>query len=52
MTTQIFEAKLGWDDDETILYNTIINSSGVIGMIPGSIIGGMLIKKGRRRAAI
>ena len=52
MTAQIFEAKLEWDDDETILYNTIITSAGVIGMIPGSIIGGTLIQKGRRRAAI
>ena len=43
MTTQIFQAKLEWDEDETILYNTIITSAGVIGMIPGSIIGGMLI---------
>ena len=42
-TTPIFKAKLGWNDEETILFNTIITSAGVIGMIFGSIIGGMLI---------
>ena len=51
-TVDIFKAKLGWNDDETRFYNTIITSAGVIGMIFGSIIGGMLIQKGRRRAAI
>ena len=51
-TTDVFKAKLGWNDEETRFYNTIITSAGVIGMIFGSIIGGMLIQKGRRRAAI
>ena len=52
MTTAIFKAKLEWDDSETILYNTIITSAGVFGMIPGSILGGRLIQNGRRQAAI
>ena len=52
MTTKIFQAKLGWDESETMLYNTIITSAGVVGMIPGSIIGGRLIQDGRRQAAI
>ena len=52
MTTEIFKAKLEWDDSETMLYNTIITSAGVMGMIPGSILGGRLIQNGRRQAAI
>ena len=42
-TTQIFEAKFGWTEDETVLYNTIISSSGLVGMTIGSFTGGPLI---------
>ena len=51
-TTKVFEAKFGWDEDETILYNTIISSAGIIGIVFGCFIGGALIKYGRRRTAI
>ena len=51
-TTQIFEAKFGWTKDETVLYNTIISSSGLVGMTIGSFTGGPLIQFGRRKGAI
>lgn len=42
-TTAIFEAKFGWSKDDTILYNTIISTSAVIGLAIGSFLGGSLI---------
>ena len=51
-TTTIFEAKFGWSKDETILYNTIITSSAIVGLLIGSLLGGYLIKHGRRKGAI
>ena len=50
-TTKVFEAKLGWDKDETILYNTIISSSAIIGLAIGCIFGGGLLTRGRRKMA-
>ena len=49
-TVDIFKAKLGWDDDETTLNNTTLNSIAIIGITIGSFSGGLIIKKGRRRA--
>ena len=51
-TTNVFEAKFGWDKDETIFYNTIISSAGLIGLAIGSFLGGPLIKNSRRKGAI
>ena len=51
-TTTIFEAKFGWSKDETILYNTIITSSAIVGLLIGSLLGGYFIKHGRRKGAI
>ena len=51
-TTYVFEAKFGWTEDETILNNTLISSSGIIGLTVGSFLGGSLLKLGRRRAVL
>ena len=51
-TTTVFEAKFGWTTDETILYNTIISSSAIVGLAIGSFLGGPMIKTGRRKSAI
>ena len=51
-TTSVFEAKFGWTEDETILYNTIISSAGIVGLTLGSFIGGPMISNGRRKGAI
>ena len=42
---------MGWDKDETILYNTIISSSAIIGLAIGCIFGGGLLTRGRRKMA-
>ena len=42
-TTTVFEAKFGWTKDETIIYNTIISSSAIVGLAIGSFLGGPLI---------
>jgi hypothetical protein len=44
----IFEAKFGWDDSQRILYNTLINTATIIGIVIGNNVGGILAKKGRR----
>ena len=49
-TTDIFAAKMGWDEDETILNNTITSSASIIGIMVGTFSGGQLIKIGRRKA--
>lgn len=51
-TTNVFEAKFGWDKDEAILYNTIISTAGIVGLTIGSFLGGSLLSLGRRRTVI
>ena len=51
-TTTVFEAKFGWNEEETVLYNTIISSSAIVGLAIGSFLAGPLMKSGRRRGAI
>ena len=51
-TTDVFQARFGWNDDETVVNNTIISSAGVVGLTIGSFLGGSLIANGRRKTAI
>ena len=51
-TTSIFEARFGWDKEQTKFYNTLISTAGVIGNMIGALIGGKAITIGRRKAAI
>ena len=51
-TTDVFQARFGWTDDETVLNNTIISSAGVVGLTIGCFLGGSLITYGRRQTAI
>ena len=46
----IFVAKLGWSESDTILYNTLINTASIFGLFLGNNFGGQLIRLGRRRA--
>lgn len=48
----MIKAKFGWDDDEATLYNTIISSSAIFGVVTGSLCGGKFITGGRRKALI
>ena len=48
----MIRAKFGWDKEEAILYNTIISSAAVLGIVTGSLAGGKFITKGRRVAII
>ena len=43
MTTPIFKAKFGWNEDDTKFYNTIITTAGVFGNMIGALIGGRAI---------
>jgi MFS family permease len=49
-TVNIFVAKLGWTESETVLYNTLINSASIIGITIGAVFGGQVIRIGRRKA--
>lgn len=48
----MIKAKFGWDKEESILYNTIISSAAIFGIVTGSLTGGKLIQNGRRIAII
>ena len=51
-THVIFRDKLGWDEDEAVLYNTIVSTAGVLGLFIGSFLGGLILKLGRRPTVI
>ena len=48
----IFTAKFGWTEEEAIFYNTIISTAGIFGLMIGSILGGRMLKFGRRSMII
>ena len=52
MTTSVFKAKLEWDENEAIMWNTIISSTAILGLMMGSFAGGPLIPYGRRKTVI
>lgn len=41
-------AKFGWNEDETRLYNSLIGNSSLLGLMIGSLFGGVLVTRGRR----
>ena len=51
-TTDVFKAKFDWTESETITYNTVISSAGIVGLATGCTFTGPLIQKGRRKTAI
>lgn len=51
-TAQILIAKFGWDKTQAQTYNSIINSSAILGLAIGSMTAGKAIALGRRRAGI
>ena len=51
-TPAVFRAKLNWSHEESVFYNAIINSVGIVGIALGSILGGFLIRNGRRRTML
>ena len=44
----IFVAKFAWNEQESILWTSIIANISLVGMLIGSLISGPLISKGRR----
>ena len=51
-TSVIFKDKLGWDENTSLVNNTIISTAGAIGVIVGSFMGGCVMKLGRRQTVI
>jgi MFS family permease len=49
-TAPVFIVKFGWDEDEAKIYNTLISSVSILGIAIGSLLGGLAVQKGRRRA--
>lgn len=51
--TPILEAKYGWKtDQEKGLYNSLIASSVIVGLVIGCAIGGKVVQYGRRNLII
>ena len=51
--TKCFEAKFGWNTiSQKALNNAIIGTSEILGMTFGAIVGGILMKIGRRKSLI
>jgi len=49
--TPCFEAKFGWETDESkALHNSLLGSSVVLGNLVGALMGGILMRIGRRRS--
>ena len=48
----IFTAKFGWTEEEAIFYNTMISTAGIFGLMIGCILGGKMLKFGRRNTII
>ena len=48
----IYQSFFDWSEDELVFWNSFINSTAVLGLILGSLLGGRLIVKGRRRATL
>jgi facilitated trehalose transporter len=51
-TAPVIKAKFGWDEKEATLFNTIISSAAIFGVVSGSLVGGKFIQKGRRLCII
>ena len=51
-TPAVFKAKLNWSHEESVFFNAVINAIGIVGIALGSIIGGYLIRNGRRRTLV
>ena len=47
-TAPVIKAKFGWDDSEAVLFNTLISSAAIFGIVTGSLVGGKFIQKGRK----
>ena len=41
-----------WDSEEYTFYSTLLTSIGILGCAIGSIVGGDVVQKGRRRAML
>ena len=52
MTAPVLIAKFDWTKDETKLNLSLIGNMGLLGVLIGSLIGGFIIEKGRRKATI
>jgi hypothetical protein len=42
-TAPVIKAKFGWDREEATLYNTLISSAAIFGVVSGSLVGGRFI---------
>ena len=51
-TASIFEAKLGWNAEETRFNNSLINVCSQLGKTLGAFFGGQIISSGRKRVFV
>lgn len=51
-TAPVFIKKFGWNSDQSKIYITLISNSSIVGLFIGSLLGGKIVKFGRRRAIL
>ena len=51
-TALILAKQFEWAEEDIKLYNSILGNCGLVGVMIGSLFGGPLIIKGRRRAIL
>lgn len=42
-TAPVIKAKFGWSKEEATIYNTLISSAAIFGVVSGSLVGGKFI---------
>jgi len=42
-TAPVIKAKFAWTDSEAVLFNTLISSAAIFGIVTGSLVGGKFI---------
>ena len=51
-TANVIAAKFSWTEEETRLYNSLINAMSILGLSLGSFAGGLVIPYGRRKTIL
>ena len=51
-TAPIFAVKFSWDGETAKFYNTMITISSLVGLVAGTALSNLILKKGRRQAII
>lgn len=51
-TAPVWKSKFDWSDEDSTLFNSMINTASILGVVVGALIGGRIVSSGRRRSII